>query len=334
MKDHSKENGINLARLKAVGQEIIFEIAEPISNWIFTIDTEEILYYKVEIKVVKFDRETFKNSYELSERCVPQSILTVLDMSSSIPQPERLNYITCLDLLYQSEFSHKIEVRFFDDVMTGERDDESFTYNSESREILLRKIENYYKFSYTDMSAMLTDLESVIDKYDEIYIFSDFWLGYDGYSRKSWDDQLNEINSKLNRIKECGKGVRLFFVGNYSMHNSLQIYNMAEAIVDAEKAAHQLLLNFHLCKTDAISGSLSVFPNPAKEHIYFQADQSYGNIYYEIYDTQGRLFQRENINNPDKVVRINISSLFPGSYRIKLTNDNSQYIFTDSFIKH
>lgn len=80
--------------------------------------------------------------------------------------------------------------------------------------------------------------------------------------------------------------------------------------------------------TAANSGYINVYPNPAKNFIMIDLPKTLSATVI-IYDINGKQVMKENINSANQ--KINIASLIPGVYTIKITNDDSSQ--TGKFLK-
>ena len=75
-------------------------------------------------------------------------------------------------------------------------------------------------------------------------------------------------------------------------------------------------------------GNIHVFPNPSDEHINIQiSNLEYQKVQYQLLDGQGRIVSKEELIPYDGVIqkKINVQSLAPGSYILKITSKDVNY---------
>jgi hypothetical protein len=115
------------------------------------------------------------------------------------------------------------------------------------------------------------------------------------------------------------------------MHVSVLLIdgNDGSAISGIQKTLNQVL---SVQENNLISG-VSVYPNPAKDVIRVNLEQSAGDYNVAIYDLLGRQVISNSFNNLNgsNELEIPINSLSNGQYLIKLTNKDNSY--ATKFIK-
>jgi hypothetical protein len=78
-----------------------------------------------------------------------------------------------------------------------------------------------------------------------------------------------------------------------------------------------------------LAGSVTLFPNPAREYIDIRVDGDLNVTMMEVYDVYGKLINTVNvIDNP---TRINVSSLANGMYFVRVTTEAGAV--TKTFVK-
>ena len=76
---------------------------------------------------------------------------------------------------------------------------------------------------------------------------------------------------------------------------------------------------------------LHLYPNPANDLLQIEDENINGEVQIEIDDMVGQVIYRENYNNIDKVLTLNIKSLIQGCYMVKVKSNNN--IAAAKFIK-
>ena len=75
-------------------------------------------------------------------------------------------------------------------------------------------------------------------------------------------------------------------------------------------------------------GNIYVFPNPSDEHINIQiSNLEYQKVQYQLLDGQGRIVSKEELipYNGSIQKKINVQSVAPGSYILKITSKDVNY---------
>ncbi len=69
-------------------------------------------------------------------------------------------------------------------------------------------------------------------------------------------------------------------------------------------------------------GSFKMYPNPASDRVFLRiGDQQSGKIAISIYDALGRLVMKRPMSDYSMKLEMNVSSLNPGLYLVKVKND-------------
>ena len=100
---------------------------------------------------------------------------------------------------------------------------------------------------------------------------------------------------------------------------------MAKVLADKKTDAYE---GSTLSTENFVSSELSIFPVPAKNILNIKTNSNISLISAEIFDLQGRLVQKSNIENES----INVQSLTSGTYIILLSDSNNK-IYTQKFTK-
>ncbi len=78
--------------------------------------------------------------------------------------------------------------------------------------------------------------------------------------------------------------------------------------------------------------SIKIYPVPANDRLTVEADFLSQDVYITIYDMAGRIVYNQSYTNAQKIITLNIASLRPGMYFIKVHKENNDQIMR-KFIK-
>lgn len=113
-----------------------------------------------------------------------------------------------------------------------------------------------------------------------------------------------------------------------------EIYLNADGCENLQKVMDEcLLLDTEEINTDRIS--LSIYPNPANDHItimFDNMDRYPANLNAIIHDIYGQLAFQSKINSESENAEINISGLYPGMYFLSISTADGRNIVTQKII--
>ena len=98
---------------------------------------------------------------------------------------------------------------------------------------------------------------------------------------------------------------------------------------DITQGFHQTNWNFLGIDDQSPNYEAMVYPNPS-ENILNIRTNSYANVLYSLYDSQGKLIVQDELSSEETAIQV--ENLAPGNYSISLSNEN-QVLKTFKLIK-
>lgn len=100
---------------------------------------------------------------------------------------------------------------------------------------------------------------------------------------------------------------------------------------DLTQGFHQTHWYFASIEDLAPEWNVQVFPNPMGSVLTIQTG-SPENMNYSLYDAQGRIVRQGNLISPE--TEVDVQTLAPGAYELRLANEQSALLRNFTLIKH
>lgn len=143
----------------------------------------------------------------------------------------------------------------------------------------------------------------------------------------------NRVNTEvLGQNPEIPKGVRwednLASEFDYrSIYATVMDQWLTPEAQKSESILRQQFDQFELLRSDNDTDRWILFPNPVIDHFQIGVPKNVSSFYYQIYDLNGRRFQKGNATvNPSKVFRVSIDRLHCGYYVINIRHQNGNEV--------